>query len=228
MTDLLNEYEKSFRKNTDTIIKNFNLISLEPKQGNFNDHKLKINKSLLLEQNDKLIEEQNKLIRQMEVELSSLINKDYYEEFCVRISSFKKSLDLNKKKLNDLYSKEESKNSSFLSESNLLSEKNSTLLNKEKYLYQRSEKLLQARRSLTSTEEMGSNIIVNMDNQTKSMKNVTGKLKKMGSNLKESHKILNKMKKRTRKNKRIIIMLVILFMLLLISILSFKLYKKYK
>ena len=228
MTDLLNTYEKSFRKNNDIIMTNINKISLELGNDITSDSKSKVNKTFLFEESDKLIEEQKKLLRQMELELSSLINQDYYEELSVKISSFKKSLDINKKKLKELYAKEELKNSSFMSESNLLTEKNSILLNQEKYMFQQNEKLQQVRRTLSSTEEMGTNIIVNMDNQTNSMKNVTGKLKKMGKNITDSNKVLNKMKARTKKNKRIIILFVLIFIFILIGILSLKLYKKYK
>ena len=228
MTELLNEYEKSFRKNNDVIMNNFNKISLEQNQDSLIDQKNKINKTYLLEESDKLIEEQKRILKQMEIEISSLMNKDYYDEFSVKLSSFKKNLDLNKKQLNDLYAKEELKNASFMSESNLLTEKNSILLTQEKYRFQQNEKLQQVRRSLSNTEEMGTNIIVNMDDQTKGMKNVTTKLKKMGKNLTDSNKILNKMKSRTKKNKRIICILATLFALVLIGILGTKLYIKFK
>ena len=164
----------------------------------------------------------------MEIEVSSLLNRDDYEEFSVKLSSFKKSLELNKKNLNKLYLKEESKNSSFMSESNLLSEHSNTLINQEKYMFQRSEKLQQVRRSLSSTEDMGTNIMVNMDQQTKNMKNVTGKLKKMGGNLQESSNILSKMKRRAKKNKIILIILGILLGVILTGILTIKIYKRTK
>ena len=228
MTELLITYEKSFRKNNDMIMSNFNKIVLEPTPGNNNDIKSKINKTYLLDENEKLIENQKKILKQMELELSSLMNEDYYEEFNVKLSSFKKSLDINKKKLNELYSKEETKNNSFMSESNLLSEKNSILINREKYMFQRSEKLQQVRRTLSSTEDMGNTIMVNMDNQTKGMKKVSGKLKNMRQNLDDSNKILNKMKKRAKKNKTIIIIFVILLVLIFIGVLSLKLYNKFK
>ena len=106
MSELLNTYEKSFRKNNDIIMSNFNKINLEPNKDNNNDPKSKINKSYLLEEIDKLIEEQKKILKQMEIEVSSLLNRDDYEEFSVKLSSFKKSLELNKKNLNKLYLKE--------------------------------------------------------------------------------------------------------------------------
>ena len=164
----------------------------------------------------------------MEIVLPSLINNEYYEELNVKLTSFKLSIEINKNKVNDLYSKEEIKNSSFMSENNLLSEKNTILFNQERYKFQQNEKLQQVRRALSNTEEMGSNIMVNMDNQSKSMQNITGKLTKMGNNLQDSNTILNKMKSRSKKNKKIIIILTILFALILIGILSVKLYKKFK
>ena len=63
MSELLNTYEKSFRKNNDIIMSNFNKINLEPNKDNNNDPKSKINKSYLLEEIDKLIEEQKKNIK---------------------------------------------------------------------------------------------------------------------------------------------------------------------
>ena len=227
MTELLNAYEKSFRKNNDMIMSNFDKITLETTPEN-NNQKSKINRTFLLEENEKLIEDQKKILKQMELEIASILDRDYYDEFNVKIFSFKKSLDINKKKLNELMSREESKNSSFMSESNLLSEKNNILINKEKYLFNQSEKLQQVRRSLSSTEDMSTNIMVNMDNQTKSMKRLSGKLKNMGKNLNDSNNILNKMKKRTIKNKKMIIIFVLLLLFILTGVLSFKLYKKFK
>ena len=228
MTELFELYEKSFRKNNDRIMSNFDTISLQPIHESPNDSSIKINKISLLEEIDKLIEEQKKLIKQMEIVLPSLINNEYYEELSVKLSSFKLCIDINKGKLNDLYSKEELKNSSFMSENNLLSEKNTILFNQERYKFQQNEKLQQVRRALSNTEEMGSNIMVNMDSQSKSMKNMTRKLIKMGNNLQDSNTILNKMKSRGKKNKKIIIILTFLFALILIGILSVKLYKKFK
>ena len=81
---------------------------------------------------------------------------------------------MNKKKYNELYLKEDSRNNS--SDNILLTENSNNLMSKENYLLQRNEKLQQVQRSLSSTESIGTNIIVNMDNQTKNMKNITGKI----------------------------------------------------
>ena len=227
MTELLITYEKSFQKNNDIITSNFNKIdSYLSSNKDSEREKTKINISTILDEIDKLIEEQQKILKQMEIEICSLINRDDYEEFSSKLSSFKKNLAMNKKKYNELYLKEDSRNNS--SDNILLTENSNNLMSKENYLLQRNEKLQQVQRSLSSTESIGTNIIVNMDNQTKNMKNITGKIKHMGQDLQDSNNILTKMKKRTKKNKYIIIFFIIAFILILAGIIGMKLYNKYK
>ena len=227
MTELLITYEKSFQKNNDIITSNFNKIdSYLSSNKDSEREKTKINISTILDEIDKLIEEQQKILKQMEIEICSLINRDDYEEFSTKLSTFKKNLAMNKKKYNELYLKEDSKNNS--SDNILLTENSNNLMSKENYLLQRNEKLQQVQRSLSSTESIGTNIIVNMDNQTKNMKNITGKIKHMGQDLQESNNILTKMKKRKKKNKYIIIFFIIAFILILAGIIGMKLYNKYK
>ena len=227
MTELLITYEKSFQKNNDIITSNFNKIdSYLSSNKDSEREKTKINISTILDEIDKLIEEQQKILKQMEIEICSLINRDDYEEFSTKLSTFKKNLAMNKKKYNELYLKEDSRNNS--SDNILLTENSNNLMSKENYLLQRNEKLQQVQRSLSSTESIGTNIIVNMDNQTKNMKNITGKIKHMGQDLQDSNNILTKMKKRTKKNKYIIIFFIIAFILILAGIIGMKLYNKYK
>ena len=227
MTELLITYEKSFQKNNDIITSNFNKIdSYLSSNKDSEREKTKINISTILDEIDKLIEEQQKILKQMEIEICSLINRDDYEEFSTKLSTFKKNLAMNKKKYNELYLKEDSRNNS--SDNILLTENSNNLMSKENYLLQRNEKLQQVQRSLSSTESIGTNIIVNMDNQTKNMKNITGKIKHMGQDLQESNNILTKMKKRTKKNKYMIIFFIIAFILILAGIIGIKLYNKYK
>ena len=227
MTEFLSTYEKSFQKNNDIITSNFNKIdSYLTSNKDSEREKTKINIGNILDEIDKLIEEQQKILKQMEIEICSLINRDNYEEFSSKLSTFKKNLAMNKKKYNELYLKEDSRNNS--SDNILLTENSNNLMSKENYLLQRNEKLQQVQRSLSSTESIGTNIIVNMDNQTKNMKNITGKIKHMGQDLKDSNNILTKMKKRTKKNKYIIIFFIIAFILILAGIIGIKLYNKYK
>ena len=91
-----------------------------------------------------------------------------------------------------------------------------------------NEKLQQVQRSLSSTESIGTNIIVNMDNQTKNMKNISGKLNNMKRDLNDSSNILQKMKNRAKKNKYIIIIFSILLLLILFSFIGVKIYNKFK
>ena len=227
MTDLLNTYEKSFRKNKDIIKTNFNKIdlSLSSTEGETESPRTNINKSYLLDEIDKLIEQQQKILKQMEIEICSLINRDDYEEYSSKLSSFKKDLALDKKKYNEIYLKEESKSNSY---DNILISENNNIFNKERYMLETNEKLQQVQRSLSSTESIGTNIIVNMDNQTKNMKNISGKLNNMKNDLQDSSNILQRMKNRAKKNKYIMIIFAIFLLLILFSFISIKIYKKYK
>ena len=228
MTDLLNTYEKSFLKNKDIIKTNFNKIDLfiSSTEGGTDSQRTKINKSYLLDEIDKLIEQQQKILKQIEIEICSLINRDDYEEFSAKLSSFKKDLSLDKKKFNEIYLKEESKSNSY--DNILLNENNNNIFNKERYMLETNEKLQQVQRSLSNTESIGTNIIVNMDNQTKNMKNISGKLNNMKSDLNDSSNILQKMKNRAKKNKYIIIIFSIFLSLILFSFIGVKIYNKFK
>ena len=238
MTDLLKTYEKNFIKINETIISNLNKLDLISNNNNSDtkediisqNKNPNLKKSNLLEETDKLLEEQIKILKQMEIEICSLMNRDDYEEFNTKILSFKKDLNINKKKFNEMYLKDESKNNSLnnTSENILLSERNNILINKEKYKFQQNEKILEVKRSLSNTENIGTNILVNMDTQTKGMKNISSKIKNMNIDLDDSNNVLNKMKKRTKKNKIIILLFCILFILILISVFGWKLYNKYK
>ncbi len=228
MTDLLNTYENSFRKNKDIIKTNFDKIdlSLSSTEGETESQRTKINKSYLLDEIDKLIEQQQKILKQIEIEICSLINRDDYEEYSSKLSSFKKDLALDKKKFNEIYLKEESKSNSY--DNILINENNDNIFNKERYMLETNEKLQQVKRSLSSTESIGTNIIVNMDNHTKNMKNISGKLNKMKTDLTDSSNILQKMKNRAKRNKYIIIIFAIFLLLILFCFIGIKIYKKFK
>ena len=228
MTDLLNTYENSFRKNKDIIKTNFDKIdlSLSSTEGETESQRTKINKSYLLDEIDKLIEQQQKILKQIEIEICSLINRDDYEEYSSKLSSFKKDLALDKKKFNEIYLKEESKSNSY--DNILINENNDNIFNKERYMLETNEKLQQVKRSLSSTESIGTNIIVNMDNHTKNMKNISGKLNKMKTDLTDSSNILQKMKNRAKRNKYIIIIFAIFLLLILFCFIGTKIYKKFK
>ena len=218
MTDLLKTYENTFRKYEDKIFDNFNQISLTIKS----NPSLQSEISNLIEKNEKLINEQAKVVKQMDIELSSL-KGDMYEQFSVKVSSFKKTLDMNKKKLNKLSDKVDDKNASFLTENNLLGENTSK---KEKFLFKNKQKLQEVQRVLISTEDMGNNIMVDMDGQTKGMKNVSGKLKNMNRDIDESNNVIGSMKFRKSSNKKIILTFVIILLMVFIGIITYRILKK--
>ena len=65
-----------------------------------------------------------------------------------------------------------------------------------------------------------------MDEQSNTMKNLNSKVKAMNGELDESNTILNKMKSRIKKNKKIIIYLSIILFITLVIILAYKYFKK--
>ena len=217
MTDLLKTYENTFRKYEDKIFNNFNQISLTIKS----NPSLQSEINNLLEQNEKLINEQSKVVKQMDIELSSL-KGDTYEQFSAKISSFRKTLDMNKKKLNKLSDKVDDKNS-FMSENNLLGE--DTIKN-EKSLFKNKQKLQEVQRVLISTEDIGNNIMVDMDGQTKGMKNVSGKLKHINKDIDESNNVIGSMKFRKNNNKKMISTFVIILLVLFIGVIAYRVLKK--
>ena len=211
MTELLKTYENNFRRNENKIQNNFNKISLSKKS----------EIHLFLEENEKLMNEQSKIVKQMDIEISSL-NGDLYEEYSVKVSSFKKSLELNKKKLNKLLEKVENKNSSFMSERNLLED---GVIKKEKYIFSNTEKLQNIQRVLSNTENMGNNIMVNMDGQTKGMKNINKKLKYINKDIDASKNVLVKMKSRSRSNKKKILLLASILFIVIIIVITYRILK---
>ena len=217
MTDLLKTYENTFRKYEEKIFNNFNQISLTIKS----NPSLQSEINNLLEQNEKLINEQSKVVKQMDIELSSL-KGDTYEQFSAKISSFRKTLDMNKKKLNKLSDKVDDKNS-FMSENNLLGE--DTIKN-EKSLFKNKQKLQEVQRVLISTEDIGNNIMVDMDGQTKGMKNVSGKLKHINKDIDESNNVIGSMKFRKNNNKKMISTFVIILLVLFIGVIAYRVLKK--
>lgn len=226
MTELLINYEKSFRKNEDKINQIFHEINLSLSKKKEDSE---ISNFYQMEELDKLFTEQTTILKQMEIELSTLISQEEYDEYNVKVSSFKKNLDINKKKLNKLKENENlrgDKNISFMSTDFIM--KNNGSLNNEKLLYSEHQKLQEVRRVLSSTEDMGQNIMVNMDEQSNSMKKIGGKIKGMNNDLDDSNKVLRKMKQRTKRNKKIIAVLAVILVVVLVTLICVRLTKRKK
>ena len=222
MTDLLSLYEKNFRKTQDTINKKVEKIydylsEKTSKEYNVND---------LTEQIQNLIDSQRKIISQIEVEVSSSTKKEDLDGYNSKIISYKQSLEMNKTKLRELEEKINLKEASLLiSDNNQLK---GNLLKNEQLAFAGNQKIQQAKRALAQAEDMGNNIMVDMEKQTNIMKNTNNKLKGMNSELDESNNILNKMKSRLKKNKNIIRYLSIILFSILAIILICKIWKYIK
>ena len=222
MSDLLALYEKDLRKNQDLINKNvekiYNYLSdKNAKECNTNE---------LIEKIGFLIESQKKKIKQIEFDVSSSAKKEDLDGFNSKISSYKKSLEMNKKKYRELEEKINLKEASLIiTDQNQLK---GGLIKNEQLAYAANQKIQQARRSLAEAEEMGNKIMVDMEKQTNVMKNTNNKLKGMNSELDESNNILNKMKSRLKKNKNIIKYFAIFLFIILSIVCIYKVWKLIK
>ena len=65
-----------------------------------------------------------------------------------------------------------------------------------------------------------------MDEQSNTMKKLNSKVKEMNVDLDDSNNILNKMKSRVKKNKKIIAYLSIIFFVTLVLVFTYKYFKK--
>ena len=222
MSDLLQYYEKDFRKNQDMISKSIEKIYSYLSSPSKKD--LNINE--IMEQMESLIDSQQKTIKKIEVEISSSVKSEDIEGFNSKISSYKQALESNKAKYRELEEKINLKEASLiLSDSNQL---NGTLLKNEQLAFEGNKKLQQAKRVLAETEDVGNKIMINMEEQTNVMKNTNNKLKGMNSELDESNNILNRMKSRLKKNKNIIKYLGIIFVIILSIVIIYKLLKFFR
>ena len=222
MSDLLQFYEKDFRKCQDSINKNvdkiYDYLSSKTKK--------EYNISEIMDQLENLIDSQQKTIKKIEIEVSSTVKREDIEGYNSKISSYKRSLELNKTKYRELEEKINLKEASMIvTDKNQL---NGTLLKNEQLAYAGNQKLQEAKRVLAETEDVGNKIMVNMDEQTNVMKNTNNKLKGMNSELDESNSILNRMKSRIKKNKNLIKYLSILFAIILSIVIIYKILKNFR
>ena len=217
MSNLLLEYEKSYKKIEEKINNNFNKLNLS--LGVDSD----IDKSKLLKEVELLILEQEKILKQMEFDTSIMLSTEDYEIFITKMKTYKKNLQFNKNSYVKLEEKISIKNTLSNNTDQNISK---GLLNNEQVNYISNLKLQEAQRILSNTEDMGNKIVQNMDDQTKEMKNINIKVKDMNNDLDESNNILNIMKSRMKRNKKIIILLTIIFLIILIIVIGYKFVKK--
>ena len=222
MSDLLQFYEKDFRKCQDSINKNvekiYNYLSSKSKTD--------YNISEIMDGIENLIDSQQKTIKKIEIEVSSTVKREDIDGFNSKISSYKHSLELNKTKYRELEEKINLKEASLIvTDKNQL---NGTLLKNEQLAFAGNQKLQEAKRALAETEDVGNKIMMNMEEQSNVMKNTNNKLKGMNSELDESNNILNRMKSRLKKNKNIIKSLAIIFAIILSIVIIYKMLKFFR
>ena len=218
MSEILTTYETNYRKNEEKINDNFKQLTLSF------GIETNIDKIKILQNIELLISEQEKIIKLLECETSSLVNQEDYEAFSNKMLSYKQNLKINKNTYQEMEDKINSKEEVIIgnNEQNL----SKGLLKNEQTNYLGNLKLQEAKRILANTEDMGNKIIVNMDEQSNTMKNLNSKVKTMNGELDESNTILNKMKSRIKKNKKIVIYLSIILFITLVIILAYKYFKK--
>ena len=217
MSEILTTYEVNYRKNEEKINDNFKKLTLS--LGIESD----IDKNKILHNIELLISEQEKIIKLLECETSSLVNQEDYEAFNNKMTSYKQNLKINKNSYQEMEDKINTKDTLYGNNEQNLS---NGLLKNEQTNYLGNLKLQEAKRILANTEDMGNKIIVNMDEQSNTMKNLNSKVKNMNGELDESNTILNKMKSRMKRNKKIIIYLSLILFITLIMIFLYKFFKK--
>ena len=217
MSEILTTYEKNYRKNEEKINDNFKQLTLSF------GIETNIDKIKILQNIELLISEQEKIIKLLECETSSLVNQENYEAFSNKMLSYKQNLKINKNTYQEMEDKINSKDSLLGNNEQNLS---NGLLKNEQSNYLGNLKLQEAKRILANTEDMGNKIIVNMDEQSNTMKNLNSKVKNMNGELDESNSILNIMKSRMKRNKKIIIYLSIILFITLAMILVYNFFKK--
>ena len=217
MSEILTAYEVNYRKNEEKINDNFKKLTLS--LGIESD----IDKTKILQNIELLISEQEKIIKLLECETSSLVNQEDYEAFNNKMTSYKQNLKINKNSYQEMEDKINSKDTLYGNNEQNLS---NGLLKNEQSNYLGNLKLQEAKRILANTEDMGNKIVVHMDEQSNTMKNLNSKVKNMNGELDESNTILNKMKSRMKRNKKIIIYLSLILFITLVMIFFYKFFKK--
>ena len=174
MSEILTTYETNYRKNEEKINDNFKQLTLSF------GIETNIDKIKILQNIELLISEQEKIIKLLECETSSLVNQENYEAFSNKMLSYKQNLKINKNTYQEMEDKINSKDSLLGNNEQNLS---NGLLKNEQSNYLGNLKLQEAKRILANTEDMGNKIIVNMDEQSNTMKNLNSKVKNMNGEL---------------------------------------------
>jgi len=216
MSDLFSVYENNLSKLITKLKTTLDNLGNIIDKGEFN--KSNDNKSFLECFN--YISESEKIIKQMNIENSSIINKTLFDDYQLRITTYSSALNEYKKTLNRLEDRYKEKKNSLLFDGK--NDLNGNLIQNEQLAYSGNQKLQEARRVLAGTEDIGTKILSSMEKQTEDMKAINVKIKGMNDDLENSNNILNRMKVRYEKNKRSIIIFGGILIIIIICIILYK------
>ena len=216
MSDLFLVYKNNFDKNILKIKENF--LKVE----NINNSQNKTSDNSLITETYNLINEGEKIIKQMQIETSSLNDTNIYNEYSKKIKEFQSTIYEYKKNLRKIEEnlKDKINNSLFENDKDMNLKKG--LIENEVLAYSGKQKIEEAKRALYNIEDNGKLALNSLEKQTDSMKAVNVKISSMNDNLERSNNLLNQMKDRIQRNKRHIIIFGIVIFLILSLIIAFK------
>ena len=210
MAEIFNLYKNNLDKNIININSNFTEIN-----NNLNN----TCQNSLINDTFKIINEGEKIIKQMQIQLTSLYDSNLYNEYSKQVKEYQNSFHNFKIKLRKIEESLKDKENNCL----LANNNNNNIINNELLSYSGKQKLEEARRNLYSIEDNGKEALYSLEQQTDSMKAVNVKIKGMNDDLESSNNLLNQMKERIEKNKKQIYLFGGIIMIIFIFIITYKL-----
>ena len=215
MSELFSVYKNNFEKNLEKIKDSMAKVE------EANNSQDKTSDNSLISETYNLISEGEKIIKQMQIEISSLNGSDEYNEYSDKIRDFQFTMYQLKRKLKKLEDTFKDKISNSLFENNDSNLKNGLIAN-EVLAYQGKQKIEEVKRTLYNIEDNGKQALNSLEKQTNSMKAVNVKIAGMNDDLENSNNLLNKMKIRYQRNKRQIFIFGIILILIIALIIVWK------
>ena len=215
MSELFSVYKNNFEKNLEKIKDSMAKVE------EANNSQDKTPENSFITETYNLINEGEKIVKQMQIEISSLNGSDEYNEYSDKIRDFQFTMYQLKRKLKKLEDTFKDKISNSLFENNDSNLKNGLIAN-EVLAYQGKQKIEEAKRTLYNIEDNGKQALNSLEKQTSTMKAVNVKISGMNDNLENSNNLLNKMKIRYQRNKRQILIFGIILILIIALIIVWK------
>ena len=215
MSELFSVYKNNFEKNLEKIKDSMAKVE------EANNSQDKTPENSFITETYNLINEGEKIVKQMQIEISSLNGSDEYNEYSDKIRDFQFTMYQLKRKLKKLEDTFKDKISNSLFENNDSNLKNGLIAN-EVLAYQGKQKIEEAKRTLYNIEDNGKQALNSLEKQTSTMKAVNVKIAGMNDDLENSNNLLNKMKIRYQRNKRQIFIFGIILILIIALIIVWK------